>query len=129
MSVMTITEFLLARIVEDEAAATAAQSAASMAYFGDTVADAMLGLAASEGADRVAVEHFRRHNPDRVLAECEAKRRIVRKHRERPGVTGADSAPPDRCSTCRSHRWPCGTLRELASVYADHPDYDPAWRP
>ena len=25
--------------------------------------------------------------------------------------------------------WPCPTLRALAAVYSDHPDYDPGWAP
>ena len=30
---------------------------------------------------------------------------------------------------CRTFDYPCLTLRALAAVYSDHPDYDPAWRP
>jgi hypothetical protein len=45
-------------------------------------------------------------DPSRVVAECEAKRRIV----------GVSRAAP----------WP--VLPLLALPYVDHPDYDEAWR-
>lgn len=105
MSGMTLIEFLLARIAEDEAAARAAMAEAQADYFfGDTAAAALLGLAKSEGAEEAAIAHFARHVPARVLAECEAKRWIVEVAPSLEGVLGA-----------------------LASVYADHPDYDQAW--
>lgn len=115
MIAMTITEFLLARIAEDEAAAMAATKATAMPAFGDTAAESMLGLAESEGADRVAVEHFQRHNPDRVLHDCKAKRRQIAHLID---FMEGDYAP-----------WNETQLRMMAEVYANHPDYDPAWRP
>jgi len=88
MDGMSIVEFLLARIAEDEEVAQA------------------------------------RHDPARVLAECEAKRRIVGLHERRPDW-------PD-CQECgdRDYQkpWPCSTLRLLALPYSDHPDYRPEWR-
>jgi hypothetical protein len=54
------------------------------------------------------VEHIARHDPARVLADVEAKRRIVEWDAEQP---------VDR-----------GVLNILASVYADHPDYREEWR-
>lgn len=60
------------------------------------------------------VEHVRRHDPARVLAECEAKRRIVARH--------------DRDDST-SFGQPCQTLRLLALPYADHSDYRPEWHP
>jgi hypothetical protein len=74
----TLTEFLLARIAEDE-----------------------------EMVEPVMIVH-----PDRFLAECVAKRRIVEdldtaKVRERVAL----------------HR----VMRHLAAVYSDHPEYDEAW--
>lgn len=77
-------------------------------------------------------DHIARHQPGRVLAECEAKRRIVEDH--------TDSREPDYCPRCVKYRdqWegfivycphPCPTLAALASVYADHPDYRDEWRP
>jgi hypothetical protein len=66
-------------------------------------------------------EHIARHDPARVLAECEAKRRIVE---------------PWKYSENEEMDWLYGAgalgrnfaMRALASVCADHPDYDDAWR-
>lgn len=42
------------------------------------------------------------------------------------------------CLTCRRHgsdegwaseAWPCPTIRQIAALWAAHPDYDPAWAP
>lgn len=88
-----------------------------------------------EGPTEVA-SHINRHDPARVLAEVEAKRAILNEH------------PPNdvpyawvKCSRCvetmsgryqedwEPQKYPCQTLRILASVYADHPDYDLSWKP
>jgi hypothetical protein len=50
----------------------------------------------------------------RTLDEVAAKRRIVRRYRDAP-VHDVMLLVED--------------VRDLACVYADHPDYDPAWRP
>lgn len=35
---------------------------------------------------------------------------------------------PGPCVRCRDeHVWPCATVRAIATVYAGHPDFDPAW--
>jgi len=70
------------------------------------------------GVDEHYAEHIVRHAPARVLAECESKRRIVARHRPTGGI-GCE------CSEV----WPCANLLDLASVYAEHPDYRPRWRP
>ncbi len=59
--------------------------------------------------DRVA------YHPARVLAECEAKRRIVEAHGSQLDARGEVYWSPE--------------VRYLAQVYSDHPDYDEAWRP
>lgn len=114
---MTITEFLLARIAEDEAAADRVEF---RPYLG-------------EGAPELLTA--------RVLAECEAKRRIVESHPvyRGPRLLAVDSSGADTaCEMCHATSridegaviealGPCDTLRALASVYADHPDLDPAW--
>lgn len=89
-------------------------------------------FSATDIADE-AVIHVEAWGPDRVVADCEAKRRIVDLH----PVVGDDV-----CDTCvvgkqgyplhphsTPERWPCGTLRALASSYADRPGYEPDWRP
>lgn len=87
---MTLTEFLLARIAEDEADAR-----------GDT-----LGAVIPQDC----------WGPDRVLAECEAKRRIVDACQNVEQVHAAEFLA-DRM------------LAFLALPYADHPDYREEWRP
>lgn len=56
----------------------------------------------------------------RLLAECEAKRRIVELH---------GSVDPCDAHDASFRTVPCDTIRALALPYADHPDYDPTWRP
>ena len=89
---MSLTDFLLARIAEDEDAArrvgTVRQPLDQASYF-------------------------------RVLAECDAKRRIVGLHHEILTI----------CQGCANESYPCRTLRALALPYADHPDYREEWRP
>ena len=99
---MTITEFLLARVADDE----------ERARFVDSQHD--------EWARRQRWEPWRLSwqdeydllciDPARAIAECEAKRRIVEMH---------------SAALSGSRR----TLAILATVYADHPDYNEAWRP
>jgi hypothetical protein len=59
--------------------------------------------------------------PDRVLAECAAKRRIVELH------SGENDTPCQSWAGNYTYE-PCPTLRALASVYADHPEFREEWR-
>jgi hypothetical protein len=114
---MSIVEFLLARIAEDEEVARRGDERA----FVHAVEDAYLPP--------------RYPDPARVLAECQAKRAIVGLHRQ---VNVFSFAPSGDCAECgdpeaegwwvRRVDWPCPTLRHLGAVYAYHPDYNPAWR-
>lgn len=129
----TLTSFLLDRIAEDEAGARNA-SATSDSYFGDNAADALLGLAESEGAATFALLHFGRYRPARVLAECEAKRAIVedcakweRMHEEASEYMTASD--PVLLTYKAKRSVATDVLRSLASVYADRPDYREEWRP
>lgn len=148
---MTITEFILARVEEDEAAARRARSAVSYRsgeWHADDADDeapwlengvytydvhhgsAFFATRLPQGAST----HIARHDPARVLAECESKRRIVGLHT----VDHRDDR--DICAECGPEEdvrfqvdhydrgWPCPTLRALAAVWADHPDYQPAWK-
>lgn len=122
---MTITEFLLARIAEDEAAA---------------------------GLDNTAIRASVGPR-SRGRAECAAKRAILADHAPsdesyqrmlHDDVGDFFIQPPmPACRQCTNSRqgwritteWdaeprivaPCDTIRALASVYADHPDYNPEW--
>lgn len=108
---MKLTEFLLARIAEDEAAAMDSLERG----FGDWEWLADLGV------NYEARTHMVRHHPARVLAECEAKRRIVDAAR----ADYEDSLQSGDDTTSLAEE----VLRVLALPYSDHPDYDEAWRP
>jgi Family of unknown function (DUF6221) len=65
-----------------------------------------------------AANHIVRHQPVRVLAECEAKRRRV-------GILVAAMEPG-----ATTYAGPAGVLLKLEALpYADHPDYREEWRP
>lgn len=126
---MTITEFLLARIEEDEKYARAAGGRRWASW--NRSWDATPSRDIADGTERLFPvpaqydEHVAQWDPARVLAECEAKRRIVEMHpvyadndqHDCPGEWPNYAGPGD----------PCPTLLALASVHADHPDYDAAW--
>jgi hypothetical protein len=124
---MELHEFLLARIAEDEERARDAALTVGWDGFGDQRIRSgqhwvpsyhVVKRARDDGpADRREVaecaplfgkgpaNHIARWDPARVLAECEARRRIVTE---------------------------CGwetVMRHLALPYADHPDYRDEWRP
>jgi hypothetical protein len=148
---MELTDFLLARIVEDEETARAANGPRWAAGDGNvsegglyalqgdtsdgwTIAWFELGTAneAKDGGrqlprwpkmERYAQEnadHAARHDPARVLRECEAKRRIVKDAQRNPNASW-DAYAIGRDDLARQ------VLRSLAAVYTDHPDFDPAW--
>jgi len=90
---MNITEFLEARIAEDEAVARdASQGRWEVIPRGDqpTVQeagiDAWLAITSSDpGRPKDAnAKHIARHDPARVLAECKAKRVIIEQHKDWP---------------------------------------------
>jgi hypothetical protein len=100
---MELTEFLLARIAEDEALGS------------DTWRRPHWGYCNTQGDQSSLGDECDCGLPARVLAECEAKRRIVERytHLYEHGDSG-------------DMRW---TLPLLALPYADHPDYNPEWKP
>lgn len=105
----SLTEFLLARIAEDEAVAR--------------------GSAVDDLAPGEPLEYELRDERQfetlciparRVLAECEAKRQI------------AESAEPAGPRNDFSRGWDVGAsfaVQYLAQVYVDHPDFREEWRP
>ena len=116
---MTLTEFLNARIEEDEGAASECARATEREPVSLRATDGQVTPSALS-----AMEHIVRWDAGRVLAECEAKRRIVEVH-----LSG--EAWCDHCSGGEHRGNPdaCPTLRLLALPYVDHPDYDETWRP
>jgi len=91
----SITEFLLARIAEDDVAPSEP----------DEYIEGFCDL--NDGT------HY---SGDRIVAECAAKRAIVKLHREteREGYVNAAAYLSD-------------SLHALAAVYASHPDYRQEW--
>jgi hypothetical protein len=112
--------FLLARFAEDEAAARSV-------WERDADVRAMVDVP----------ECVAPYAPARVLAECEAKRRILKEHSNDYGdcatcYEGDDGAcgDPECCGSPSTvmKRWPCPTVRLLALPYASHPDFNPEWK-
>jgi len=113
---MTLTEFLEARIAEDEATARNAGNSP------------VIEVARRYG--KVAAQHFyARWDPARVLAECEAKRAIIEAH----PIEYSKVSDYTDCVACLDvdtyDAYPCLTMRALGYVYAGHPDYRQEWRP
>jgi hypothetical protein len=104
---LTLTDFLLARIAEDEAVARDWPDDRTLFWADDQPVVDTLG-------------HVIYQPRTRVLAECEAKRRLLEWHRQYD--TDERGEPHGREDQCPA--W-----RLLASVYADHPDYRKEWRP
>jgi hypothetical protein len=116
---VNIAEFLLARIAEDE---EAARNADGIRWEWGTESV----YAASDGSPIVVgpwggniasgdAHHIVRWDPARVLAECKAKRRIVKWAKDWPL---RPSRPSDEDAI----------LGPLALPYADHPDYREEWQ-
>jgi hypothetical protein len=148
---VSITDFVLARIAEDEAVASVATRGP---WFVDQVGDfgdkgAVLEIARWRGhlntvnfdEDFLTADHIARHDPARVLAQCAAMRKIVERHTQRGGVASwmdavwvADMDDAERAGFCawctyddRTVRFPCGDLQDLASIWSDHPDWREEW--
>lgn len=155
---VTLTDFLLARIAEDEKVARAAVIPAHSGPWkphpeyaewfyredGEVEYVQTVEALAHKYPDRLYVtcdseglspsvepnvgEHIARHDPARILAECEAKRQIVEwaadrlRHFESTDVFGGW---PDVQALQDGER----LLEVLALPYADHPDYRDEWRP
>lgn len=130
---MTLAEFLLARIAEDEAAA---REVTDFFYsegrwkwgFALPVKVALTDERGSvmvatrdDGPTWMVCDHIARHDPARVLAECEAKRRIVERYVD---TTYFEPTPFTAYDLALHH-----VMCDLATVYADHPDFRDEWKP
>ncbi len=116
---LTLTDFLLARIAEDEASIE------------------------GDWADGYGLHIISTTMHERMGRECEAKRRLVEMHepvRWRLGgstnpFTGKVTEEQFICSECSGDDdpyidqvdYPCQTIRTVAAVYSDHPDSRDEW--
>jgi hypothetical protein len=131
---MDIAEFLEARIGEDEQLAQAAidddcgqDGGFEDAYESLTAGPEKAGPLAhvpriGEAAARIIVWA----TPRRILAECAAKRAIIKQHEayataspESVGIAWVGARSGQEATT--------DALQALAAVYADHPDYQQEW--
>jgi hypothetical protein len=104
---LTIADFLLARIADDETVARGVEEYAAKRYGDD--ATEMLARRDIEGDDAWCTIGVAR-----VLAECASKRAIVERATESVAHAGQDI----------ERQW---ALRALASIYADHRDFHSDW--
>lgn len=118
---MEIAEFISARLAEDQKAARGLATR----------------LVASYGVGGPAAAAFwNRFDEDRARREIAFKRAVLADHE--PYDCGEPPVP--RCRRCASddaypsgvavmEAFPCTTLRQLASVWNEHPDYRAEWAP
>ena len=136
---LTLADFLLARIAEDEKAARDCAKVYpgewdlyDRGHSAKVQADGPTFRIVAEFEDQDeamaqglvwlgdALTHIQRNSPARVLAECEAKRQLIEgfQRHVRDYRHGYTSAQP-----------PSWVLRRLVLPYVDHPDYREEWRP
>jgi Family of unknown function (DUF6221) len=112
--VTDLIEFLKARLAEDEQVARAA----------DGLPDVEVSYS-SQAAQRAQYAFLERYDPPRMLVEIKAKRWMI-DEAERKARTLEERPTPGGLGVALHMRT---ALRHLALPYADHPDYDEAWRP
>jgi len=119
---MTIVEFLEARLAEDEMTATAAIENAADWHALYTYRDIKDGdghyvvLADSKYPTVGQAAHIARHDPARVLRQCEGARAVIAEFLRLDALGDL----PGRSATENA-------LKQLASVHGEHPDFDPTW--
>lgn len=137
-----IVAFLTARLDEDEATANYSGPARiAWLTYRDDFGQMLYTTVATGGDPWVADGHELPepasarivYDPARGLRGVAAKRRVLERHQN---LTTAIEGIPHirRCDGCGDANYPtlvddCPELHDLASVYADHPDYDEGWRP
>lgn len=140
-----LTDFLLARIAEDEAVARAmvedndGDDTGLEGMFDDLTTPGTVPWLRGALSDEFAAMMARYVAPARVLRECQAKRTIIERHPLVPAVdVGIINTGGLGCQECHvlskakpdaivEALGPCDTLTALAAVYDNHPDYDPSW--
>lgn len=150
-----LTAFLRARLDEEEQTAREC-SPWPWDQIGNRVIDASppstelgigmaVGYSVARGPHAPDMAHIAHHDPARVLAEVDAKRRIIDEHaivhRNIGWIADGEEEYGEipvcgRCVPKHSHysrradvpEWCCRTLRLLALPYADHPSFKEEWR-
>lgn len=113
---MTLTEFLEARIAEDEAVADRMHRWDC----GIIVVHEDLELSDALGCDCGL--------PARVLRECEAKRKLIDEIVEYEANQDFEHGDGySSASEILARAVQFDAIRVLASIYSDHPDYNPEW--
>ena len=113
---MTVVEFLEARVAEDELTAQAAVEGSPVWHaFYDyrDIKDGDGHYVVQADSLRPSVEqaaHISRQDPARVLRQCTAVRAVIAEALRRDATGRGDVALEE-------------LVRELAAIYADHPDY------
>lgn len=123
----SLTDFLLARIGEREALALSAQAEVAV-FLNDPQCSVEWWWAVhtkypSGGSGTSFIRSALPDAPADVLAECAAKRAIVTQWVDAAGAPDWDRDAGWRAAGLED------ALKELAAVYADHPDYREEWRP
>lgn len=112
MSTVTLTEFLLSRIAEDEA--------------GPWRGAEIMGADRVVGPAEIAALNAEEDQWEaRASAECEAKRRIIEDYE---AYANDYRDAPSAFAEGRRHAALLAVCR-VAEIYADHPDYREEWRP
>ena len=129
---MTLTEFLLARIAEDEACARKVPGDGEFCTWNRSWDMSPTRDLVVDG-ERVAPlpmtmdEHICRWDPARVLAECEAKRLAIEAawddHCKIEGEWGQGQSEKEMSANDDNPE----VVEALALPYADHEDYRPEW--
>lgn len=135
-------EFLTARLAEDEAIARAVDDN-SPPWTGEWIVRDARALGTRNGWCLAyphdgrefapgLIEHIARHDPARALREVEAKRAVIELH-------GRAESHPHGCVVCSlanescgcvgtwAEGWPCETIKRMAGVWHDHPDWRAEW--
>jgi hypothetical protein len=119
---MTLVEFLEARVVEDEMMAIAATDGAADWHALYAYRDIKDGeghyVVIADGLYPTVAQaaHIARHDPARILRQCEAIRLAI-----------AEFLRLDALGDLAGRSAAESALRHLGAVHADHPDYDQGW--
>lgn len=123
---LSIQRFIQVRLVEDEMVALDARGEEN----GEWEPADIVNYSQKNSLTIRQCGHIARQDPTRVIRQVAALRHIVKLHVDSRNYVYSDNGTP-ACVECGDDtvRWPCSTLRELASIWSDHPDYREEWRP